>query len=146
MEKIKINFTEPVLFSNSFYIIEEDINFAGHMGNERILHWANQIRHSFYRHQGVMEIDPKTMIGTIVANHSIVYKSEGFLNDLIRAEVAVNNITSCSYDLIIRFTKKETGQVLALLRSGTVCFNYQTREIAEIPQELLHAITTPGQP
>lgn len=141
MERIKIDFPGNVLYSTSFEIMEEDINFAGHMGNERILHWANQIRHKFYKYKGVNEINPITKTGTIVANHAVVYKSEGFLNDEIIAEVGIGNLSTCSYDLVIRFLKKENQNLLAIMKSGIVFFDYNKREIAEIPDDVLHKIT-----
>ena len=50
MERVKINLPQTTLFSYHFKIEQEDINFANHMGNERILVFANIIRTQFFIH------------------------------------------------------------------------------------------------
>jgi len=140
MERVSINLPATTLFSYSFKIEENDINYANHMGNERILVLANTIRTKFFMHLNLPENDSETKFGTIVANHSIHYKNEGFLGDEISCGVGVNTITACSFDLVFHFIKN-TGKTLALVRTGCVYYDYKERKIHALPQNFIQAFT-----
>jgi acyl-CoA thioester hydrolase len=138
MTRIEIEILEKSLYQYTFTIKETDINYAKHMGNERILVFANIIRSEFYKHLNLIEGDWDEGHGTIVANHTIKYVSEGFLNDEITCNVGVANITTCSYDLIFHFLKKN-NKTLALVRTGSVYFDYHEKRIREIPDSFKKA-------
>jgi acyl-CoA thioester hydrolase len=138
MTRIEIEISEKILYQYTFTIKETDINYAKHMGNERILVFANIIRSEFYKHLNLLEGDWDEGHGTIVANHTIKYVSEGFLNDEITCNVGVTNITTCSYDLIFHFFKKN-NKTLALVRTGSVYFDYHDKRIREIPDSFKKA-------
>src|SRR5690606_19817602 len=123
-----------VLWSSSRVIASEDINFAQHMGNERILVWADQIRNEFLKSLGWDEKVVMGEAGVIVANHTIVYQSEGFLGDKILIEVGIDFLTEFSFDIVIRTRKENSERNFIVLRTGIVCFNYAKREIQAIPE------------
>lgn len=137
MTRIDITVPDKILFETHFFIKEEDINFANHMGNERILVFANTVRTNFYKHLDLLEGDWANGHGTIVANHSVKYITEGFLDDEIICKVGVNELTTCSFDMVMHFIKKETQKTLALVRSAVVYFDYNERRIRELPQSYL---------
>ncbi|MCO5232031.1 MAG: thioesterase family protein [Chitinophagales bacterium] len=137
MKKEKIVFPEKVLWRTEKVINEQDINFANHMGNERILVWADEIRSQFLNHIGWDLQFATQKTGIIVANHTIVYQSEGFLGDLISIEVGVDYIKECSFDMIIKCYKESASRNLVVIRTGIVCFNYLKREIVGIPNEFI---------
>ena len=140
MERVKINVPDKFLFSCQFNIDEADINEAKHMGNERILTFANIIRANMFEQLKLKLNDEINGHGTIVANHSIHYKNEGFLGDEITCKVGVSTITECSFDLIFHFTK-DTNKDLALLRTGCVYYEYEQRKIRPLPESFLNAFT-----
>lgn len=63
----------------------------------------------------------------VVANHTINYKSEGFLNDIITCYGSIDTLTECSFDLLFHF--KENGKTLAMLQTGCIYYDFQTRKI-----------------
>jgi len=136
MQKVKIDFPERVLYATQRVIKEEDINYAQHMANERILIWANELRSEFLRSIGWDELDKVSFPGVIAANHTIAYLAEGFLGEEIRVEVAVDNVSECSFDLLIRLTKIVSGKKMIMLRTGIVCYDYHQREITGVPQRI----------
>jgi acyl-CoA thioesterase FadM len=137
MKKERIDFPNTVLWSSQRVIQQEDINIAQHMGNERILVWADEIRQQFLNHIGWFSESTLTEFGLIVANHTIVYQSEGFLGDKINIDIAVNELTEFSFDIIIRCKKENTTKNMVVMRTGMVCFNYLKREITSIPSHFL---------
>lgn len=133
MKKEKISFPDKILWSSLRTIAQEDINYAHHMGNERILVWADQIRNEFLKSIGWDEKYIFETAGVIVANHTIVYQSEGFLGDEILIDVGIDFLTEHSFDIVIRTRKKGAERNMIVLRTGIVCFNYAKREIQTIP-------------
>ena len=140
MERVNINLPEQILFSHQFTIEQEDINEANHMGNERILVYANSIREKMFNHLGLLLNDAENGHGTIVANHSIRYKNEGFLQDVITCETGINNITEYSFDLIFHFVK-DNGNTLAIVRTGCVYYAYEQRKIRPLPDSFIIAFS-----
>ncbi|MCO5232772.1 MAG: thioesterase family protein [Chitinophagales bacterium] len=137
MKKEKIFFPETTLWRTRKVIAEQDINFAQHMGNERILVWADEIRTQFLTHIGWDIQCASDKIGIIVANHTIVYQSEGFLGDEILIEVGIDYLKECSFDMIIRCRKEGAQKNMVIIRTGIVCFNYEQREIVRVPNQFI---------
>ena len=133
MERIKIKLPEHFIYREYFTIEQEDINMAQHMGNERILVHANSVRHRFFKYINFPEYDAQNQCGSIIANHSIVYKSEGFFNDKIECEAGFTNCTDTSFDLVMHFIKNGF-QTLAIVRTGIVYYDYQKREVMNMPE------------
>ena len=136
MERVKIHLPERFLYTHQFLIKQEDINEANHMGNERILVYANRVREQMFQHLNLKLNDEKNGHGTIVANHSIHYKNEGFLDEVIICNAGVSTVTECSFDLIFQFVKQD-GKVLALVRTGCVYYEYSQRKIRPLPEDFI---------
>lgn len=144
MQRVEIEIPEKILFTHHFTISEKDINIANHMGNERILFIANDLRVLMFEHLNLLLHDAENGHGTIVANHTINYRKEGFLGDEITCHAGVTNVTECSFDLIFNFIKSD-GKTLIVLRSGCVYYEYQQRKIRPLPDSYLKVFGT-GNP
>lgn len=142
MKKERIEFPQHVIWTGTKTIQKEDINFANHMGNERILVWADDIRAQALAAIGWTSEQMIQSHGIIVANHTVVYHSEGFLDDEIQIEVGIDHLTECSFDMVIRLQKKGAERYFISLRTGIICFDYAERKIAEIPSEFHQKLQT----
>lgn len=140
MKKERIDFPEKVLWTGTRIITPSDINYANHMGNERILIWADEIRAAVLKSIGWDEKSFQEGAGVIVANHTIVYQSEGFLGDEIQIEAGIDHLTDYSFDIVIRTRKTDSDRNMIMLRTGVVCFNYQKREIQSVPEQFLQKL------
>ena len=138
MERVSITLPDKILFTYHFSIAPEDINEANHMGNERILVFANSIRAEMFEYLQLKLNDAANGHGTIVANHTIHYKNEGFLGDEITCNVGVDNLTDCSFDLVFQFVKMN-GKILASLRTCCVYYEYKERKIRPLPSSFIQA-------
>ncbi|MCO5248415.1 MAG: thioesterase family protein [Chitinophagales bacterium] len=137
MKRIHIDFPDKVLWKTEKEIAQQDINIAAHMGNDRILVWGDEIRKAYFTGIGWDKYEWFKDLGIIVANHSIIYKSEGFLGDKIGIELTVGNVTECSLDMFLRMRKLKENVDLIHLRTGLVCFDYGSRKIKNWPQKFL---------
>lgn len=136
MERVTIHLPEKMLYKQQFKIEPDDINEVNHMGNERVLVFVNAIKEGFFSELNLIPNSPSE--GIIFANHTINYKSEGFLGDEITCNVGVNNLTECSFDLISHFVKNDY-KTLAVVRTGIVYYNYETRKIKALPESFVTA-------
>ena len=88
MARIKFDLPPRFHFSTELSIRIGDINYGGHLGNDAVLTLAHEARIRFLKQYGYSELDIE---GTaiIMADAAVVYKSEGFLGDILRIEVTV---------------------------------------------------------
>ena len=142
MQSVKIQFPEVFSFSTEITVRITDINYGGHVGNDAILGIIHEARLQFLQHLGYQsELD---VAGTslIMADSAIVYKGESFYGDIIKAEIAADDISKYGFDLVYRLSNLQTGKEIAHAKTGMVCFNYQTRKIAALPAALREQFET----
>lgn len=136
MERVRIDCTTKCLFSHSFTLGEQHMNQGGHMGNEMIFILANDIRTKFFEFIGMQAFDAHNEIGTIMANATVKYASEGMIGDQITANVYIDHISEITFDFKIQFLKNEE-QELAVIRQGIVWYDYKNRKPHELPKQFL---------
>lgn len=133
MQRIKITLPEHFIYREFFTLEKEDINEANHMGNERILVFANAARKRFFKFIKFPEYNEQTKCGNIIANHSIVYKSEGLLGDKIECEAGFTNCTNTSFDLVLHFIKNGFT-TMAIVRTAIVYYDYENKQVTDMPE------------
>src|SRR5688500_145929 len=113
MPRIKIDLPENFSFSTTIPVRITDLNYGNHVGNDALLGIIHEARMQFLQHLGYKsELD---VAGTslIMADSAIVYKGEGFYGDVIKAEVAADDISKYGFDLLYRLSNKQTGKEIA---------------------------------
>ena len=68
---------------------------------------------------------------------AVQYKAESFLGDALIIRIAVDDITKYGFDMLYRIENKITGKEIARGKTGIVCFNYDTKKVASIPEVLI---------
>ncbi len=142
MARIEIQLPEKFSFQTDIVIRVSDLNYGNHVGNDSILTLMQEARTLFYRSLGFeSEVKLDGPVGQIVTDAAIVYKAESFLGDILHIEIAVGEMSKYGFDLFYRITNKATGKEVALGKTGIVCFDYQRRKIAVIPDILRERLT-----
>lgn len=137
MSRIQLTFPEKSIFETEIPIRVSDLNYGGHLGHDAVLSIMQEARVLFYRHLGFKdEVSFQDQVGQIIADVAIQYKSEGFLGDILNIKIAVDDITRYGFDMLYLISNKETGKEVARGKTGIVCFDYETRKIALIPDQL----------
>lgn len=139
MGRIKIELAERLIFSTELQIRVTDLNYGNHLGNHALLGLLHEARVLFYGSLGFP--DERNVFGTglIMADTAIQYKAEGFLGDRLKIEIGIMDITRLGYDLCYRVTN-QNGVEVALAKTGMVCFNYEVRKVAPVPEAFLSAV------
>jgi YbgC/YbaW family acyl-CoA thioester hydrolase len=137
MARIEIKLPEKFNFQTDIDIRVSDLNYGNHVGNDSILTLMQEARTLFYRSLGFeSEVKLEGPVGQIVTDAAIVYKAESFLGDTLHIEIAVGERSKYGFDLFYRIKNKATGKEVAEGKTGIVCFDYQKRKIAVIPEIL----------
>ena len=111
-----------------------DLNYGGHLGNDRLLSLVHEARVAWLAHHGWSELE---CAGTslIMGDAALVYQGEAFAGDRLEFEVAAGEKTRSGFRLFFRVTctRGQDSEAVALAECGMVSFNYQTRRIAVLP-------------
>jgi len=134
MARIKIKSPKKFDYSTEISLRISDINYGGHLGHDSILSLAHEARVRFFKSHGFTELNAFGP-AIILSDVAIYYKSEGFYGDVVTVDIAVCDYLKYGCDLVYRLTNKETGRVIALLKTGIVFIYYEKREVAPVPKE-----------
>ena len=134
MGRIKIALPDTFIFSTTLTIQVSDLNYGNHLGNDKVLSFAHEIRMRWLNQINQSELD---FFGTslIQGDAGIVYHSEGFYGDHLQASLGFGEISRSSFELIYKIDNTTTGKSLATVKTGMVCFDYDTRKVKEIPEK-----------
>jgi acyl-CoA thioesterase FadM len=137
MPKIKINLPEHFSFSTQLPIRITDLNYGGHVGNDSILSLLHEIRMQYLQSMGYTELQ-FAGVGLIMSDVSIEFKAEAFYGDIIKAEVDVTEISKVAFDIVYKLSKTQDQQdkIIALAKTGMVCYNYKLKKVVAIPEEV----------
>jgi acyl-CoA thioesterase FadM len=139
MARIKIALPPQFTFSTQIPVRITDINYGGHLGNDALLSLLHEARVQFLRRYGYTELDIAGK-SLIMADVAIEYKGEGFNGDLLTFEMAAADLHKYGFDLVYRVTN-QTQKLIALAKTGMVCFDYSHRKMASLPAEVVTAFS-----
>lgn len=113
-----------------------DVNYGGHVGNDSILSILHEVRVQFLKKFGC---DEKNFfgVGLIMNDVAIEFKRELFYGDTIHAALTVCGFEKVSFDIFYKLEvmANEKLTTAALAKTGMVCFNYDTKRVAAVPEE-----------
>ncbi len=131
MARIKLTLPPDFSFHCSLPIRITDLNYGGHVGNDTILSLVHEARMRYFQSLGFTEMDLGGC-GVIMSDAAIEFKSELFWGDEVQAAVTHDDLTRVGFDLYYRLSKKD-GTVVALVKTGMICFDYASRKVVSIP-------------
>lgn len=134
MSRIKIAFPENVSYTATIPVRITDLNYGNHVGNDAVLSMIHEARMQFLTHFGFTELNCAG-VGLIMSDVGIEFKKEIFYGDTLSVQIAAVNFTSVGFDLFYRLFNKE-NIVVALAKTGMICYNYEAKKIAAVPAEV----------
>ncbi|MDQ3190712.1 MAG: thioesterase family protein [Bacteroidota bacterium] len=134
MSRVKIEMPENYIFSTEIKIRINDINYGGHLGNDSLLSIIHEARLQFLNNFGYSEIEIEGA-ALIMADSSIIYKSEGFYGDVLQIQINAGDFTKCGFDLYYNILNKKSRKQVAAAKTGLVFFDYSKRKIQEVPEK-----------
>jgi acyl-CoA thioester hydrolase len=138
MPRIQLDLPTAFLFTTELTVRASDLNYGDHVGHDAILTLMQEARINFYRSLGFKnEISFEGSVGQIIADAALQYKSESFLGDVLTISIGVADINKYGFDMLYQIENKATGKEVARGKTGIVCFDYDRKKVASIPEVLL---------
>ncbi len=134
MSRIKIAFPENISYTATIPVRITDLNYGNHVGNDAVLSIIHEARMQFLAHYGYTELNCGGT-GLIMSDVGIEFKKEIYYGDTLSVQIATINFSSVGFDLFYRLLNKESI-VVALAKTGMICYNYELKKIAAVPAEV----------
>jgi acyl-CoA thioesterase FadM len=137
MARIKVDLPEHFAFSTTIPVRITDLNYGNHVGNDTILSMIHEARVQYLQHLGYGELN-LAGVGVIMSDVAIEFKNELFYGDEVMAAVAAGDVTKIAFDLYYKLEKRsgDTTVLVAVAKTGMVCFDYSKKKVAAIPSEV----------
>lgn len=142
MARIRIELPDFFSFQCRIPVRITDINYGGHAGNDSILSIIHEARMQYLRELGYTELEFAGK-GLIMADAGIEFKQELFYGETIIASVTATSVSRIGFDLVYKMVKEtESGMItVALAKTGMVCFDYDLKKIAALPDDARQKLT-----
>lgn len=139
MPRVEVDLPESFFFSTELPIRVADLNYGNHLGNDRVLSLAQEVRVAWLRGHGLGELDVGGA-GLILSDAAVVYRAEGRLGMVLQADLGLGEVRTRSVELVHRFTDLASGQEIARARTGVLCFDYAARRVVHLTPALRKAL------
>ena len=139
MTRVKIELSEEFIFKTEIPIRINDINYGGHLGNDTVLSIAHEARLRFLKQHNFTELNVAGA-GTIMVDAAVQYKADGLYGNIILVEIAVTDITRSGCDFVYRYTNKNTGTVIAIVKTWIVFYDYDKKKVVSVPERFISVI------
>ena len=132
MPRVRLEPLEKYPFSVVIEVRTTDVNYRGHLGNDRLLTLVHEARVAFLKKHGFTEKDCGG-VALIMADTAVLYQGEAFAGDFLRFEAAAGEPTRCGLRFFYRVTNQATGRAIALVENGMVCYDYENKQPVPLP-------------
>lgn len=132
MPRVQLTPLAAYPFACEITVRTTDLNYGGHLGNDRLLSLVQEARVAFLAGHDWSELSCGGA-SLIMGDTAVVYQAESFAGDVLRFEVAAVEPSRVGFRLTYRVTRPADSKDIALVETGMVCFDYEKRRIAPLP-------------
>lgn len=143
MARIKITVPEKFSFSTVIPIRITDINYGNHLGNDAVLSILHEARMQFFASLQFTELS-FAGVGLIMSDVAIEFKAEAFYGESLKAYVTAADVSKVGFDVCYKLVKTTDDAVVALAKTGMICFDYAKRKIVAVPEEAALKLSANG--
>jgi acyl-CoA thioester hydrolase len=142
MARIKIDLPDSFSFSTSFDVRITDLNYGGHVGNDKVLTFLQEARMRFLVSLGYSELNLEG-VGLIMADAALVFKNEIFYGDELLISIQAAEFSRVGFDLLYKLEKKskELPLTVAIAKTAMVCFDYEMKKVTALPEAAKQKLT-----
>ena len=116
-----------------------DINYGGHMGNDKALLIFHDARIRFLESLGFSETDIGGP-GIIMRDAHVDFKKEVFLHDILIVDVGIEEVSATSFNVMYSVKRENDGEVVFTGSTRLVAFDYKARRPVKVPEAFLEKI------
>jgi len=143
MARVKIELPAKFSFETQIPIRITDLNYGNHVGNDTILSILHEARVQYLEKFGLEELN-FAGVGLIMSDVALEFKNEVFYGEKILASVATGEFSKVAFELFYKLEKEsaqQTRNLVAVAKTGMVCYDYSIKRIVSIPAEALKKLS-----
>ncbi len=135
MPRVKLELRPDYPFSFGISVRTTDLNYGGHLGNDRLLSLVHEARVAFLADHQWSEMDCAG-VSLILSDTAVVYRAEAFAGEILSIEVAAGEASRSGFRLFFRITRPSDDRLIALVENGMACFDYEAGKVVALPREI----------
>jgi acyl-CoA thioester hydrolase len=137
MARIKLEIPENIIGSFIIPIRIADINYGNHVGNDAFVSIIHEARMQWLQQYNYTELKIEG-IGVIMSDLAFEFKNESFYGDVVEVRLGAAAISRVGFELYYQLFAKRNNEtiLLANAKTGMVCYDYDAKKIAAIPEKL----------
>jgi acyl-CoA thioesterase FadM len=150
LPRVKLTPLPEYPFACEIVVRTTDLNYGGHLGNDRLLALVHEARVAYLASLGWSELSCGG-VALIMGDAVLHFRDEARAGDRLRFEVGAGEPTRTGFRLYYRATRVQDGSLIALAETGMISFDYQTHRMLPLPQAVLAVCVAapagdPGRP
>jgi acyl-CoA thioester hydrolase len=136
MPRIKLAEREVYEIRSSLQVRPQDVNYAGHVGNDSLISLVGAARAQLFRSLGLSELDlGDRQTGLIITDLIVNYKAEASMFDDLLVETHLDEFAEKGFRMFHRVRKDLT--LIALVETGFAAYNYAAKKTSPLPASFL---------
>ncbi len=137
MSRIKVNLPDKFIYKTEIPVRITDLNYGGHLGNDSVLSIVHEARVRFLNNFGFTEldIDGKSIL---MIDALVNFVRESFYGDVLIIEINIANIDAKGCDIFYKISNKETGKLVAAVKTGIVFYDLRDKKISNTPEKFIN--------
>ncbi len=120
-------------FESRYRVTIGDINYGGHLGNDKALVIFQDARLQFLNSLGFSEIEIGENLGIIMVEAGVRYLREIFHNEELRIAICVAEIKGKKFSLEYQVFRQPENELVLRGSTAFLIFDYATRKVATMP-------------
>lgn len=129
------------MFEINYKVVVSDINYGGHMGNERALIIFQQARMEWLNSIGFDEADlGEEGKGLIQLESHVYYKKEVVFGEILKCVIKEINPSKSSFEMVYEIIN-EKGETAINGSTKMMAFDYKNKRVTRIPKPFLEKIS-----
>jgi len=111
-----------------------DINYGGHMGNDRSLSLFHESRIAYFESMGFSELNIGNQIGIIMKDAHVNFLAEVFRGDELIVEVSLGEVKGLLFNINYKVSRTRDNKLVLTGSTGILAFDYSRRKLAKTPE------------
>jgi acyl-CoA thioester hydrolase len=124
-------------YAGTYTIRLGDINYGGHMGNDKSLLLFHDARLNFLGQHGFSEKNIGGP-GIIMGEAHIYYKKEVFLGDELKVYIHIEELRGIAFDM--HYTVMRDEDIVIHGSTKLIAFDYEKHKVVKLPDAFVEAI------
>ena len=117
-----------------------DINYGGHLSNDRYLTLFHDARIRYLNQFGLTEFNLGNETGLIMLESHINYKAEVFLGDKLYVAVRIKEIGPIKFLIEYQINRNKDNKIAATGYTQMAGFDYQAKKVAKLPLSFVNKV------